>query len=202
MDRVRFRPWGVAGGRHGSQSGTVLRRGGSEARQVGKIDIVELEPGDVVAFTSPSGGGFGDPLRRRVEAVLQDVRRGLVSGEAAARQYGVIVEDGRLDAAKTQTRRADLERGRPTPAPEIDYGPEREAYETAWPDAARLELRRILAGQAASLRPYLRQLICQKLDQQLAARGRVSPEDVRSTWNAICELSETGSATPQGGTDS
>lgn len=197
MDRVRFRPWGLAGGQSGSRGGTVLRRSGRAPEEIGKIDIVELEPGDVVAFTSPSGGGFGDPLRRRVEMVQRDVRRGLVSPAAAADQYGVIVKNGDVDAEATAARRGELARA--SSPLEIDFGPERDAYEMAWPEAARLELRRILAGRTPGLRPYLRQLMCQRLDQQLSVRGRVSPEDVRSTWNAICELSEMRSATSQGG---
>ena len=200
MDRVRFRPWGLAGGRHGSPSGTVLRRAGRSPEDAGKIDIVELEPGDVVAFTSPSGGGFGDPLRRRVDSVLEDVRRGLVSREAAADQYGVIVVDGRVDVDRTESRRAELRLGRSVP--EIDYGPERESYERAWPEAVRRELHDILAGQTPRLRPYLRQLICQRLDEQLTIGGRVSAEDVRSTWNMISERSDIQSATSQGGADS
>jgi N-methylhydantoinase B len=169
-------------------------------QDAGKIDIVELEPGDIVAFTSPSGGGFGDPLRRRVDSVLEDVRRGLVSLDAAADQYGVVIVDGQIDVDRTESRRAELRLGRSVP--EIDYGPEREGYERAWPEAARLALHDILAGQTPRLRPYLRQLICQRLDQQLSIEGRVSAEDVRSTWNMISERSDIQSATSQGGADS
>jgi N-methylhydantoinase B len=42
-------------------------------------------------FTS-GGGGFGDPRMRDPEAVAKDVERGMVSIEAAARDYAVIVD--------------------------------------------------------------------------------------------------------------
>ena len=52
--------------------GTVLRRG----------DILLLETG--------GGGGHGHPFDRPAEQVLQDVRDGFVSVEAARRDYGVV----------------------------------------------------------------------------------------------------------------
>ncbi len=39
----------------------------------------------------PGGGGYGDPLARPPERVLQDVVDGYVSIEAAEREYGVAV---------------------------------------------------------------------------------------------------------------
>jgi N-methylhydantoinase B len=38
------------------------------------------------------GGGFGDPLERNAELVARDVADGMVSMQAAARDYGVIVD--------------------------------------------------------------------------------------------------------------
>ncbi|HXF53921.1 MAG TPA: hydantoinase B/oxoprolinase family protein [Hyphomicrobiaceae bacterium] len=71
-----------------------------------------LKAGDVFRLETPGGGGFGDPLEREAERVLNDVREGYVSAEAARDQYGVIVrnEDGRwrLDEAATKARRTEL----------------------------------------------------------------------------------------------
>lgn len=57
---------------------------------------------------SPGGGGFGDPKTRDPVNVLRDVRDGIVSRDAAEREYGVaITSDGRaIDAARTATLRA------------------------------------------------------------------------------------------------
>ena len=38
------------------------------------------------------GGGFGDPREREPERVARDVEQGMVSIEAAARDYAVIVD--------------------------------------------------------------------------------------------------------------
>ena len=38
------------------------------------------------------GGGFGDPRERDPELVARDVEQGIVSIEAAARDYAIIVD--------------------------------------------------------------------------------------------------------------
>jgi N-methylhydantoinase B/oxoprolinase/acetone carboxylase alpha subunit len=40
------------------------------------------------------GGGFGDPLERDVDLVVQDVKEGFVSVAGALEDYGVIVDPG------------------------------------------------------------------------------------------------------------
>jgi len=73
-----------------------------------------LRAGDIFRLDTPGGGGHGDALARDAERVLADVREGLVSREAAERDYGVVLERaGRswgLDRAATQARRAQLTR--------------------------------------------------------------------------------------------
>jgi len=51
-----------------------------------------LRPREVISTVEPGGGGVGDPCERPVEAVLEDVRAGLVSVEGALRDYGVSVD--------------------------------------------------------------------------------------------------------------
>ena len=61
---------------------------------------------------TPGGGGHGDALEREPERVLDDVREGVVSPEAAERDYGVVLKrdggDFVVDAAATQARRAKV----------------------------------------------------------------------------------------------
>ena len=72
-----------------------------------KYGVKRLGPARMVADT-PGGGGWGDPYTRAPVKVLRDVRDGVVSVEAAAREYGVaITADGRsIDEAGTRTLRA------------------------------------------------------------------------------------------------
>jgi N-methylhydantoinase B len=62
--------------------------------------------------------------------VLRDVRRGLVSDEAAERDYGVVIRDDMVDEPATAERRAAqrAERGAP---PQFDFGELPEAVGVA-----------------------------------------------------------------------
>ncbi len=63
--------------------------------------------GRMIALT-PGGGGWGDPRRRPAEAVLRDVRDGVVSADAARQVYGVVLDPGgrHVDEAATAAARA------------------------------------------------------------------------------------------------
>ena len=56
------------------------------------------------------GGGYGDPLERDPEAVLDDCRTGAVSVQSARDVYGVVFRNGTaaVDAAATETLRAAM----------------------------------------------------------------------------------------------
>src|SRR5499433_3984970 len=94
MERCRLEPWGVAGGRAGTPGSCVVNRDTPRARDIGKVDVLHLEPGDVVSIFSPSGGGHGDPRRRDPERVREDVRAGYLTTARAREAYGVALANG------------------------------------------------------------------------------------------------------------
>ena len=57
-----------------------------------------------------SGGGYGDPLEREAERVLNDVEDGIVSRDDAQEIYGVVIEGDELvlDLAATDELRVGL----------------------------------------------------------------------------------------------
>jgi N-methylhydantoinase B len=57
-----------------------------------------------------SGGGYGDPLERDPQLVLEDVIEGLVSEQAAREIYGVVLDQKNetVDLAETNNLRANL----------------------------------------------------------------------------------------------
>jgi len=65
------------------------------------------ERGDRVHIRPAAGGGYGNPIKREPERVLDDVRDGYVSQQAAAELYGVVIDpDSRkVDVAATAQRR-------------------------------------------------------------------------------------------------
>ena len=104
---------GTGAGLHGITLGTIAcvvssGRGGlfGFAFVPPKYGVRRLGPARVVVDT-PVGGGWGDPLTRPPERVLRDVRDGVVSTAAVARDYGVVIApDGcSVDVEATAERR-------------------------------------------------------------------------------------------------
>jgi N-methylhydantoinase B len=164
MDRFRLRPWGRMGGQPGTLGQTLLNPGTGAEREVGKIDVLKLVPGDTVRITSPGGGGYGDPLDRAAERVLEDVENGLVTPERAREDHGVVIADGRIDAAGTAARRAELRAARTAPLAEFVFGPERIGYETRIPPALQDAVATELLEYPGSVRLFLKEQLYQRLE--------------------------------------
>ena len=106
LERFFFQPWGMAGGLPGKNM-RVLRNIGTAAEEsLGKIDVVDLAPGDTVSFLTPGGGGYGDPFLRDPLAVWADVRSGFVSIESARDDYGVAFAGNGVDVEGTLALRS------------------------------------------------------------------------------------------------
>jgi N-methylhydantoinase B len=108
-DRGRFVPWGYGGGHDGTPNSLM---DGDLEIGVFAVDH-HLEPGALVRTRTNGGGGFGSPLDRPPEWVLEDVVDELISVEKAREVYGVVISVGdpdlleyELDAAATEAARA------------------------------------------------------------------------------------------------
>jgi N-methylhydantoinase B len=77
-----------------------------------KVGSFALREGDIFVTLVAGGAGYGDPLDREVERVLQDVDDGYVSIAGALDDYGVVIEGGSVDLAATEERRAAMRDGR------------------------------------------------------------------------------------------
>jgi len=77
-----------------------------------KPGFFDIDAGDVIAYSFQGGGGYGDPLERAEAAVLADVGSGYVSAEMAAEAYGVVIDGGVIDAARTSARKDAIRRER------------------------------------------------------------------------------------------
>ena len=73
-----------------------------------------LEANDVTHCAFPGGGGYGDPLDRPPERVLQDQQDELISETAARDVYGVVInrEKHTVDAEATKSQREKIRRSR------------------------------------------------------------------------------------------
>jgi N-methylhydantoinase B len=91
-DRERSVTWGLWGGMPSYPHGVWVNRGREDARYLGSIFSGEpLRQGDTVSRPSAGGGGLGDPLKRSLDRVLDDVTDGYVSIERAKADYGVVI---------------------------------------------------------------------------------------------------------------
>jgi N-methylhydantoinase B len=115
-DRERSITWGLWGGLPSIPHGVWVNQGQEGERYLGSLfSGVPLAQGDTVQRPSAGGGGLGDPLKRDMKAVLNDVIESYVSVERAKKDYGVVVEEidadlseYRLDEQATLAERARI----------------------------------------------------------------------------------------------
>ena len=109
-DRREHPPYGLYGGGKGAPSSNVVNPGTGQERILRTMVTDELRPGEVIRHVQPGGGGWGDPLERKPDAVERDVRNGKVSAAKAAELHGVVIyqESGRVDEKATRLLRSDL----------------------------------------------------------------------------------------------
>ena len=110
-DRRDHPPYGLAGGDAGGPSQNVLNPETSNERKLPTMPMasIPLRKGDVFRHVSAGGGGFGPAFAREPEMVLEDVREGKVSREAAEQRYGVVIDASmRVDESATRARRTSM----------------------------------------------------------------------------------------------
>ncbi len=186
MERCRFEPWGRAGGHAAGRTRAFVNVGTPSERELEKIDVLSLAPGDTVTMWATGGGGYGNPLERAPELVGADVRNGFVSRVDADRLYGVICdESGTGDIGATSRRRTELAAGRPQVNESfIDVGPSRRAYESIWTSEASEMLAALMLALPHALRTHAKRLVHERVD----AREKQIPltsESVSSIWSEL-----------------
>jgi N-methylhydantoinase B len=92
--KSRLEPQGFLSGKSGKGGRWIINEGRTDQRilpyAIGDIEF--LKTGDTVTFYGTGGGGYGNPLDRDPEAVRKDVIQGMISLEAAEKDYGVILD--------------------------------------------------------------------------------------------------------------
>jgi N-methylhydantoinase B len=104
--RHRFVPWGVEGGAPGSRNEIRILHLDGSVEAFGKCARFPLKKGEVARLVTGTGGGWGPPLERPIDAVIEDVRDGYVTLEQAERDYGVSLEPGSLEVVRVSEERA------------------------------------------------------------------------------------------------
>ncbi|TCP50041.1 N-methylhydantoinase B [Tamaricihabitans halophyticus] len=114
-DRARSITWGIEGGLPSIPHGVWLNKDTPDERFLGSVFAgVPVQSGDSFVRPSAGGGGYGDPLERSPEQVLEDVIDGYVSIRGAERDYGVVITaiDPEVDAYELDTSATTVARDR------------------------------------------------------------------------------------------
>lgn len=104
--RHKFLPWGLGGGTQGSKNYTKMifadRR---EPEVFGKTAQYHMKKGDVARLITATGGGYGNPMERPVEKVVEDLKNGYITPEIAEKGYGVVVNPETFEVLKLSPER-------------------------------------------------------------------------------------------------
>jgi len=102
-----FRPYGLYGGSPGRLSRNYLDPHRGHRLLESKVTMT-IKRGDVFRHEVAGAGGWGHPLERDPAAVVKDVRNELMSLQAAADEYGVVIDPQTwtVDAIASQRPRA------------------------------------------------------------------------------------------------
>lgn len=105
-DRVRFRPYGLAGGGPGRATRNRLIADGEARDLPGKVTMA-IARAQVVHHEQAGGGGYGDPLERDPQLVAYDVWNQKITSGFALAHHKVVVdaESGNLDLEATRRLR-------------------------------------------------------------------------------------------------
>lgn len=121
-DRHRHAPWGVFGGLPGTPSSIEVRLPGDSefatiaqrfgAASPSKFANVAIPVGSLLRLRQGGGGGYGSPLERDPQRVLEDLVDELIDEPTARAVYGVVTTAGGsgpvLDEAATAAARREL----------------------------------------------------------------------------------------------
>jgi N-methylhydantoinase B len=110
-DRRSHLPYGLAGGSPGTPSSNVINPGANErVLPTLPMESVALRRGDVFRHVTAGGGGYGDPLERDAQTVLEDVLDEKLTSAYAAREYGVVLDEQDCAVDHDETLRVRAER--------------------------------------------------------------------------------------------
>lgn len=86
--RSKVKPWPLQGGREGSSNYVIIARADGKQERYSVVSGLTLNTNDVIRVMTGTGAGWGDPLKRSVEKIKDDIKNGYITIEQANRLYG------------------------------------------------------------------------------------------------------------------
>lgn len=122
-------------------------------------------------------------MERAAGKVLQDVLDGYITNALAQDIYGVVIVDGAVDSAATETARGALKSSAPEPDL-FNFGDARDAYMRRFPSLVLDELYDLLQELPLHLRYRAKQLSMRLLEEQFGD-GSATPGWLNENWLLI-----------------
>ena len=113
-ERILNRPWGLFGGGEGATgSFDLVHDDGRRETLAVKPHTVEIPADAALWITTPGAGGYGPPQGRSKYRLAEDVKRGKLSPDRLAEQYGCDVSELPVEVDSRDTDHGDTDRGKP-----------------------------------------------------------------------------------------
>jgi N-methylhydantoinase B len=106
--RSKVLPWPLKGGYEGSRNHVEIVRSDGSIEDYSVVSGLTVNKGEIIRVLTATGAGWGDPMRRDLELVKQDVRNGYVTLEQAEKYYGVVFDPETLAMKQLLGKRKTL----------------------------------------------------------------------------------------------
>jgi N-methylhydantoinase B len=103
LDRDKYVPEGLFGGNDAQGSGLVVGPGTDTEAVFTRTSGVGVAAGTILSHRTAGGGGYGNPLERDPQAVLDDVLDEFITIEHARESYGVVIDPNSFNVDATAT---------------------------------------------------------------------------------------------------
>lgn len=98
--RSKVLPWPLLGGEQGTPNHIIIERANGKKERYSVVSGLTLNTNDIIHVMTGTGAGWGNPLERPVEKVLEDLKNGYISLTTAEKLYGVVVDPDTLQVIR------------------------------------------------------------------------------------------------------
>jgi N-methylhydantoinase B len=87
--RSRVLPWPLNGGCEGSPNHVVIVRANGTTENYSVVSGLTVNTDEIIRVMTATGAGWGDPMKRPLELVKEDLKNGYITQDQANRYYGL-----------------------------------------------------------------------------------------------------------------